>query len=74
MKKDVKEAIKWTTIAAEAGDTGAQHNLALAYYRGEGGVPKDLEIASVWMRRAAAGGMLEAAELLTSVAPKELCQ
>ncbi len=43
------EARRWMSRAAEAGDPTAMHNLALYYFRGEGG-PADAAAAAQWFR------------------------
>jgi len=53
--KDAAEAVKWYRKAAEQGDAGAQCNLGVKYYRGEG-VPKDVAEAVKWYRKAAEQG------------------
>jgi uncharacterized protein len=40
---------------AEQGDAGAQYNLGIAYANGQG-VPKDIEQATAWWRKAAEQG------------------
>lgn len=52
------EARLWTARAAEGGDSAAMHNLALFYFRGEGG-PQDLASAVRWFRRAADDGVVD---------------
>jgi len=52
------EARKWTDRAAEAGDPTAMHNLALFYFRGEGG-PPDAAAAAQWFRKAADRGVVD---------------
>lgn len=55
MKKEVKSAIKWLTLASEQGEISAQFNLALIYARGDG-VPADQAKACHWFIRAAQHG------------------
>jgi localization factor PodJL len=52
------EARRWTARAAEAGDPAAMHNLALYYFRGEGG-PQDTAAAANWFRKAAQRGVVD---------------
>ena len=52
VKQDLFEAGRWTERAATAGEPGAMHNLALAYYKGVGGERNSTKAAS-WFRRAA---------------------
>jgi len=52
------EARRWTQRAAEGGDAGAMHNLALYDFRGEGG-PQDLKAAARWFRAAAERGIVD---------------
>jgi len=56
--KNPSEARRWTARAAEGGDRAAMHNLALYYFRGEGG-PKDLPAAARWFRKAAEAGVVD---------------
>jgi localization factor PodJL len=52
------EARRWTSRAADAGDAAAMHNLALYYFRGEGG-PADAAAAAQWFRKAAEHGIVD---------------
>ncbi|HZZ33453.1 MAG TPA: peptidoglycan-binding protein [Phenylobacterium sp.] len=52
------EARRWTQRAAEAGDASAMHNLALYYFRGEGG-PQDTAAAAQWFTKAAQHGVVD---------------
>ncbi len=52
------EARRLVTLAAEAGDPQAMHNLGVYYFRGEGGA-QDLASAAQWFRKAAAAGVVE---------------
>jgi len=52
------EARRWTARAAEAGDPAAMHNLALYYFRGEGGA-QDTAAAAGWFRKAAQHGVVD---------------
>jgi localization factor PodJL len=56
--KNMAEARRWTARAAEGGDRSAMHNLALYYFRGEGG-PQDLATAARWFRKAAEAGVID---------------
>lgn len=56
--KNPAEARRWTARAAEGGDKSAMHNLALYYFRGEGG-PQDLPAAVRWFRKAADAGVVD---------------
>lgn len=49
---------EWIPLA-EAGDSRAQYQLGLMYYRGEG-LPQDYEKAALWYRRAAERGDVDA--------------
>lgn len=49
---------EWIPLA-EAGDSRAQYQLALMYFRGEG-LPQDYEKAALWYRRAAERGDVDA--------------
>jgi len=53
--KDAAEAVKWYRKAAEQGDAGAESNLGLCYYEGEG-VGKDPFQAVNWLRKASQQG------------------
>ena len=55
---NLAEARRWTERAAEAGDPAAMHNLALFYFRGEGG-PADAAAAARWFREAAEHGVVD---------------
>jgi localization factor PodJL len=56
--QNLAEARKWTARAAEAGDPPAMHNLALYYFRGEGG-PQDATVAAQWFKKAAERGIVD---------------
>jgi len=56
--KNIAEARRWTARAAEGGDRSAMHNLALYYFRGEGGA-QDLATAARWFRKAAEAGVVD---------------
>ncbi|MFC3071072.1 peptidoglycan-binding protein [Phenylobacterium soli] len=56
--KNPAEARRWTERAAEGGDRSAMHNLALYYFRGEGG-SQDLAAAARWFRKAAEAGVVD---------------
>jgi localization factor PodJL len=58
LPQDPAEARRLTTLAAEAGDVKAAHNLGVYLFRGEGG-PQDLSKAAHWFGRAAAAGVVE---------------
>ncbi len=47
VEKNLNEAVKWYTQAAEAGNSGAQFNLGNCYKRGEG-CQQDYPIAFKW--------------------------
>ena len=49
---------EWIPLA-ETGDSRAQYQVALMYYRGEG-LPQDYEKAALWYRRAAERGDVDA--------------
>ncbi len=51
-------ARQWTARAAEGGDPAAMHNLALYYFRGEGGA-QDTAAAANWFRKAAQHGVVD---------------
>jgi localization factor PodJL len=56
--KDAAEGRRWIQRAAENGERGAMHNLALLYYQGIGG-PKNPTTAAEWFRRAAQLGLVD---------------
>jgi localization factor PodJL len=56
--KNPAEARRWTARAADGGDRAAMHNLALYYFRGEGGA-QDLPAAARWFRKAAEAGVVD---------------
>ena len=56
--QNLAEARRWTTRAADAGDPPAMHNLALYYFRGEGG-PQDAAAAAQWFKKAAQRGVVD---------------
>jgi localization factor PodJL len=58
VKKDLPEARRWTERAATAGEARAMHNLALYYYKGEGGERNSTKAAS-WFRKAADLGLVD---------------
>ena len=56
--QNLGEARRWTARAADAGDPSAMHNLALYYFRGEGG-PQDTAAAASWFKKAAQHGVVD---------------
>lgn len=56
--QNLAEARRWTQRAADAGDPPAMHNLALYYFRGEGG-PQDAAAAAQWFKKAAQRGVVD---------------
>jgi localization factor PodJL len=52
------EARRWALRAAEGGDPTAMHNVALYYFRGEGG-PADTAAAARWFKDAAEHGVVD---------------
>jgi len=59
VSKNVIEAIKWTTLAAEQGDVKGQFNLGLTYYNGDG-VTQDHDKAFKLYTKAAEQGHAQA--------------
>ena len=55
---NLAEARRWALRAAEAGDPTAMHNVALYYFRGEGG-PADTAAAARWFKSAAEHGVVD---------------
>ena len=58
LPKDPSRARRLTTLAAEAGDAKAMHNLGVYEFQGEGG-PVDPSSAARWFRKAADAGVVE---------------
>jgi localization factor PodJL len=58
VKTDLATARRWMERAAQAGDRGAMHDVALYYIRGVGG-SKDVAGAAQWFRRAADLGLVD---------------
>ena len=56
--QNLGEARRWALRAAEAGDPTAMHNVALYYFRGEGG-PADTAAAAQWFKKAAEHGVVD---------------
>ncbi len=56
--QNLAEARRWTMRAADAGDPSAMHNLALYYFRGEGG-KADPAAAAQWFTKAAQHGVVD---------------
>lgn len=71
LKKDRKEAQKWSKLAAKQGNADAQQLLGSLYYKGEGVEPDDVTRAYMWYDVAAAQGNTEAQKERDTVA-KEL--
>ena len=55
VNQDYAEAVRWSCLAAEQGDSGAQVNLGHYYYNGEG-VELDYVAAYMWTYIAASSG------------------
>lgn len=58
VKVDMAEARRWSERAAHGGDPRAMHNLALYYFKGEGG-PRNSTTAASWFRKAADMGLVD---------------
>ena len=71
VEQNREEAVKWYTLAAEAGHAAAQYNLAFCYRYGMG-IAQDYEEAAKWFRLAAAQGDSAAEEALKEMARKGL--
>ncbi len=54
--RDDSEALRWFTLAAQAGLAEAQYNLGIMYAQGRG-VPRNLKTAADWYTRAAQQGL-----------------
>ena len=63
LAKDVKEAIRLYTEAAEAGDASAQYNLGYCYWYGEG-IKTDKQKAIGLFSRSAAQGNAKAEQMV----------
>lgn len=59
--RDLKKAMEFYRVAADAGDPAAQHNLGSMYARGEG-VAVDTSQAMSWYKKAAANGFAKSKE------------
>ena len=59
IKKNIKKFVLWTQRAAEQGHVGAQYNIGVLYFLGDG-VSKDVREALKWFRKAAEQGLAEA--------------
>lgn len=66
IKQDYREAFKWFTKAAEQAHAGAQLNLGLMYYNGEG-VPQDYKEAARWLTKSAEQGRADAQAYLSTM-------
>jgi localization factor PodJL len=79
LARDPVEARRLVSLAADAGDARAMHNLGVYEFRGEGG-PVDLASAVGWFRKAASAGVVESQYNLGllyqsgSGVPKDLAQ
>lgn len=62
--RNYDEMAKWYIKAAEGGHPAAQYRVAVGYYYGFAGLPKDEEQALKWLRRAAEGGDRKAQKIL----------
>ncbi|HJV41619.1 peptidoglycan-binding protein [Caulobacter sp.] len=58
LKRDMVEARRWSERAANGGDPRAMHNLALYYFKGEGGA-RNSTTAATWFRKAADTGLVD---------------
>lgn len=58
VKVDMAEARRWSERAANGGDPRAMHNLALYFFKGEGGSRNSTTAAS-WFRKAADMGLVD---------------
>jgi len=65
--QDYAVAARWYRLAADQGDTFAQHNLGLMYANGDG-VVQDYATAHMWLNIAASNGQEKAREDLNNVA------
>jgi TPR repeat protein len=62
-----KQAVEWTTKAAEAGVPAAMHHLGCCLDAGQGVAAPDHPAAADWYRRAADAGSAEAAVNLSDM-------
>jgi uncharacterized membrane protein YedE/YeeE len=63
--KDLHQAFEWYLKAAKQNDIDAQYEVGAAYILGEG-VPRNFQLARMWLKRAAAGGHKDARDVLGS--------
>lgn len=64
--KDYKKAFDWYSRAAQAGNVDAQFTLGIMYYLGEG-TSEDIEMAKIWLKKAADHGHKDAIALFEEV-------
>ena len=62
VKRNYKQALKWSRLAAEQGDAWGHHNLGDMYQFGKG-VPKDAVLAYMWWNLAAANSTFTGASI-----------
>jgi hypothetical protein len=64
-ERDVAEAVKWFSLAADQRDSTAQLNLGILYHpKGPAGLEKDVQAARQWLTYAANNGNQRARRLL----------
>jgi TPR repeat protein len=78
VSKDVKEAKKWSRLAAKQGNADAQALLGSLYYKAEGGESPDVVRAYVWYDVSAGQGSTEAktelATLTKDMTPQQIAE
>jgi hypothetical protein len=65
--KDLTQAFSWYQKAAEGGYFKAQHNVAIFYENGVGGMAPDATKALYWYRKAAEQGSIQSVERIGSI-------
>jgi TPR repeat protein len=66
VKRDVAEAVRWFSLAADEGVAISQENLGVLYANGDG-VPKDMIQAHRWLNLSRINGQGTAAEKLATI-------
>lgn len=64
--RDLKRALYWFTVLAEAGAPAAMEAVGLAHYMGRG-TPEDLPLAAEWFRKAGNAGEVGAQYILATM-------
>jgi len=64
VQRDPAQSYKWELLAARGGNMAAVNNLAMTYYHGRNGIPRDYAKAAKWLTRADAAGWPTASNML----------